>query len=62
MRKLIIVSLLTGLVIGGYYLAKPLACKAGQCWNYVCWNDQQCGSDCFCLLPGDGSQGECYKN
>jgi hypothetical protein len=48
--------------VGVGWMVMTESCQAGQCWNYVCWSDSQCGPDCFCLLPGDGSQGECYLN
>ncbi len=35
MRNPIIGLMIIGLLVGSYYLAKPVACQAGWCWNYV---------------------------
>ena len=62
MKRMIIAVVMALIVAFGVYVYLTKPCIAGWCWNYVCWSNKNCGPSCFCLLPGDGSQGECYKS
>jgi len=61
MRKLIIGLMIIGLLVGGYYLAKPALCKAvAVCSSIPCVSSANCGPGCACgIKPGDAT-GTCY--
>jgi hypothetical protein len=63
MRKLIIGLMLIGLLVGGYYIYKPVACWAGNCLSSACYKNGvgNCGSECFCLIPAYETKGQCYQ-
>jgi len=54
--------MLIGLLLGGYYFAKPTICHAGFCMNKKCSNSSVCGKGCFCAKGNLALWGKCMSD
>lgn len=61
MSKIIVILMIFGLVVGGYYLTKPEECRAGFCKSSRCSSNAQCGRDCYCNILPTQESGYCSQ-